>query len=76
MKIDINSHKVQIDVNCLSNKEKEELLNALRPKGRWVETEYSDRAFPRVRCTRCGKVQEGMTDFCEDCGSDMRRDAE
>lgn len=56
----------------LSNEEKAELWEALRPKGRWVETDTSDACFPQLRCTHCGLVQGYRSNFCEECGYDMR----
>ena len=61
-----------IDVNNLSKGEKDQLLDALRPKSKWVPTENSDKAFPQFRCVRCGLIQNYLSNFCEECGSDMQ----
>ena len=63
---------MKIDVNNLSKEEKGRLLDALRPKGKWIETEFSDRQFPQFRCIKCGLVQKYLSNFCEKCGCDMR----
>ena len=45
-------------------------IDDLRPKGRWVErfgvSEY------KYECSVCNMGSDLMTDFCPNCGADMR----
>ena len=34
--------------------------------------EWGKRAYNRVQCSYCGKCEDIATDFCPNCGADMR----
>ena len=54
---------------------KEEALKYLRPKGKWIpQTDFD--GFTYWKCSECGKVYEGKTNFCPNCGADMRKEAD
>lgn len=37
---------------------------------------WTERAYDRKQCTYCGKCEDTATDFCPNCGADMRGDVE
>ena len=38
--------------------------------------EWGKRAYDRVQCSYCGKCEDVATDFCPNCGADMRDSTE
>ena len=50
--------------------------DAQRPKGEWVLIKNSDGVLKCYECSECKKCQGYISNFCEDCGADMRGDAE
>lgn len=36
--------------------------------------EWGKRAYNRVQCSYCGKCEDIATDFCPNCGAEMRGD--
>lgn len=58
------------DVECLPS------VNSQEPKtGHWKRIsmdKYSEHAKYWYRCDRCGKDNLGNTDWCPNCGADMR----
>lgn len=34
--------------------------------------EWGKRAYDRLQCSYCGKCEDVATDFCPNCGADMR----
>ena len=67
--------------------EKEALLDAVkgmhsieaRKKGMWIkvfnvpsDTQHPDICFDRFMCSNCTAQTNRMTDFCPNCGTDMR----
>ena len=38
--------------------------------------EWGKRAYNRVQCSYCGKCEDIATDFCPNCGADMREPTE
>lgn len=69
-----------------SNKEREryirEALEKLQPiqsernKGHWIKHEYADIVegyyVPNYECSECHSWKRDDSDFCPDCGADMR----
>ena len=45
-------------------------LDDLRPKGRWLER-YGVSEY-KYECSVCNMGSDLMTDFCPNCGADMR----
>jgi hypothetical protein len=54
----------------------QELLDDLRPKGKWIviRRKLEDGKHSRFiyRCPFCGYVEGYMANFCGKCGADMR----
>ena len=55
---------------------KQIILRGSRPKGKWIDISVI-KAFhydgePRVRCSRCGDEEEWSSNYCPNCGADMR----
>lgn len=42
-----------------------------RPKGEWIMIKNSDGNLKCYECSNCGKNQGYISNYCEDCGSDM-----
>ena len=38
--------------------------------------EWGKRAYNRVQCSYCGKCEDIATDFCPNCGADMKEATE
>lgn len=36
--------------------------------------EWGKRAYDRLQCSCCGKCEDIATDFCPNCGADMRNE--
>lgn len=57
---------------------RDEVLNAImnryRPKGKWTDSEGKERTKSKYcgHCSVCGGWSEYLTDFCGNCGADMR----
>lgn len=47
-----------------------------RPQGEWIMIKNSDGHLKCYECSECKKSQGYISNFCEDCGADMRGDAE
>lgn len=48
-----------------------------RPHGEWIYIGISETTGLKiVKCTSCKKRQYGSTDFCSNCGADMRKEGE
>ena len=43
-----------------------------RPKGEWIMIKNSDGNLKCYECSNCGKNQGYISNYCEDCGADMR----
>lgn len=50
--------------------------NFSRQKGEWVLIKNSDGVLKCYECSECKKCQGYISNFCEDCGADMRGDVE
>lgn len=53
----------------------DDIINALKtndkPKpGKWID--ISDGVFDAVKCNQCGKIKDDSSNFCPNCGADMR----
>ena len=44
-----------------------------RPKGEWILIKNSDGVLKCYECSECKKCQGYISNFCEDCGADMRK---
>lgn len=44
------------------------------PHGEWVYVGMSTLGLQIARCTKCNEKAYGMSDFCPNCGADMRKD--
>ena len=48
--------------------------------GRWIETEeevwhlYQRRTITRFRCSQCEQTENKKSNYCPNCGADMRKD--
>ena len=53
-------------------------LKQERPKGRWIYEEYlfNGVRVSRYRCSNCHKTKSCKSDFCPNCGADMRNNEE
>ena len=82
-----NKDQIDITINLELSEQGKRLLDALRPKGEWVEvvhrTEQYDRegvkSWARIyQCPNCGfilnAIENHMTQYryCPSCGADMR----
>jgi len=45
-----------------------------RPHGKWIMVKNSDGNLKCYECSNCGKHQGHISNYCEDCGADMRGD--
>lgn len=52
---------------------KAEALLRGRPKGEWILIKNSDGVLKCYECSECKKCQGYISNFCEDCGADMRK---
>ena len=43
-----------------------------RPQGEWIMIKNSDGQLKCYECSECKKSQGYISNFCEDCGADMR----
>ena len=57
--------------NC-ANCERVEKIRAKRPQGEWISQDYDDLKISDYRCNQCGHYQDDITNFCPNCGADMR----
>ena len=82
-----NKDQVNITINLELSEQGKRLLDALRPKGKWVEvakrTEQYDREGVKswaviYQCPCCGFILNAIENhtaqynFCPSCGADMR----
>lgn len=44
-----------------------------RPKGKWIHYDEGDFDYD-YKCSNCGSVMWDNSDFCPNCGADMRED--
>lgn len=53
---------------------KEVALDIFREKGKWTDSEGKERIKSKYcgHCSVCGGWSEYLTDFCGNCGADMR----
>ena len=47
-----------------------------RQKGEWILIKNSDGVLKCYECSECKKCQGYISNFCEDCGADMRKEGE
>lgn len=60
----------------IDDEQKEKLLNEIRPKGNWIEHEHEcgmNWEFSTYECYICHARSEYDSDFCPNCGADMRK---
>ena len=72
--VDEKHHTATVSVYAL-----DELVEAVNKTGTWQENIDYSRNWDRVRfyCSECGNWQTyGKTDFCPNCGADMRAESE
>ena len=52
----------------------------LRPKGRWIEHEWAEEEngllVSNFECSNCCRWEREVSDFCPNCGADMRGESE
>ena len=46
-----------------------------RPKGEWIY-QFRDSENEEYRCSKCGFPQGDKSNFCLNCGADMRKESE
>ena len=66
---------IEIDEKTkMTNEEKQKLLDEIRPQGDWIYNAY-DENNGNWHCSNCGsiKVMNGFTNYCPNCGADMRK---
>ena len=58
----------KINISKLSDEEREQLLDAIRPKGRWIKL-YKGQV--NSYCSECGYEAGKLSNFCPECGSKL-----
>jgi len=43
-----------------------------RQQGEWIDQDFDDLKISDYRCNQCGHYQDDITNFCPECGADMR----
>ena len=61
----------------MTEEDKKVLLDLLRQKGKWIEqTDINSKLYGWYKCSECGAVIGTKTNFCSECGADMRGEEE
>lgn len=83
--VDITQRDLCADISCTDCPFMEEACKLMdyvayadRPHGEWAEPKLIYTDAHKVTCTNCGErvVIVGRTNFCPNCGADMRKEKE
>ena len=67
-----NGQIVPVSMEIENEKEVGFLLDQLRPQGEWImDNEHTKNPLLWYKCNLCG-VYHSPTNFCPNCGADMR----
>lgn len=73
-----NYMPIELDINLSFVLEKISELPSVtpsRPKGIWIEVDSLDGALWH-KCSKCGETEYYATNYCPNCGADMRGEEE
>ena len=48
------------------------IADSLRSKAEWISQDEDDLKISNYRCSNCGHYQDDVTNYCPDCGAEMK----
>jgi uncharacterized OB-fold protein len=60
-----------LEHDCTSFKSKSDYVK--RERGEWIKIQFDDKTIG-YRCTKCYTTWDSDTNFCPNCGVDMRKE--